>query len=166
MPDGVASGLPFALLGSGTGASDGIASVGLNLSKRGHGPERSTELLVKALLHRWRNKVRCGLARWIHLKRGRLPKLSCRFQRGNLQIGPPRHFVAVTVQLIMVLAAERHGEFVADLAAERPGLGKFQVMGVARAALADETRLRADKGEMGLVASTALFTDRRNGPSG
>jgi hypothetical protein len=39
-------------------------------------------------------------------------------------------------------------------------------MGVARAALADETRLRADKDEMGLVASTALFTDRRNRSGG
>ena len=66
----------------------------------------------------------------------------------------------------MVLAAERHGEFVADLAAERPGLGKFQVMGVAGTALADETGLRADKDEMDLVASTALFADRRNYPSG
>ena len=123
MPDGVASGLPFALLGSGTGASD-ARCVGWpqSVETRSWAGALDGIACQSAFCIVGGNKVRCGLARWVHLKRGRLPKLSCRFQRGNLQIGPPRHFVAVAVQLIMVLAAERHGEFVADLAAERAGL--------------------------------------------
>src|SRR2546430_8360088 len=42
MPDRVPPRPAFALLGVGTGASDGVASVGLNLSKRGHGLTRPT----------------------------------------------------------------------------------------------------------------------------
>jgi hypothetical protein len=166
MPDGVSP--RFALLGSGAGAPDSVASVGFNLPKRGHGLEPSMVWLDEAFCIPGWIKLRSvvALARWVHLKHGRLPKLSCRFKRGNLQIGPPSHFVTAAVQLVVVLAAERHGEFVADLAAERSGLRKFQVMGVARTALADETRLRSDEGEMGLVPSTPLFTDRRNRPRG
>jgi nucleoside-diphosphate-sugar epimerase len=47
MPDGVASCLPFALFGSGTGASDGVASIGDKLSKRGHGLQRPMAFLDK-----------------------------------------------------------------------------------------------------------------------
>src|SRR6266478_2740794 len=68
---------------------------------------------------------------WICPKQGRRPKLSRRFQRGNLQVGPPRHFVAMAVQVVMVLAAQRHGEFVADLASEGPRLRELQVVGIA-----------------------------------
>src|SRR6266403_3963044 len=68
------------------------------------------------------------LTRRISLKQGRRPKLSCHFERGNLQVGPPRHFVAMAMQLMMVLAAQRHRELVADLASERPRLREFQMM--------------------------------------
>jgi hypothetical protein len=48
MPDGVSPRLPFAFLGSGTGASDSVASVGFSLTKRGHRLERSTVLTPSA----------------------------------------------------------------------------------------------------------------------
>ena len=86
------------------------------------------------------------------MKQGRRPKLSCRFDRGNLQVGPPRHFVALAMQLMMVVAAERHGEFVANLASQGSRLREFQVMGIAWRALADQAGLRADECEVGLVA--------------
>src|SRR5882762_3508379 len=69
---------------------------------------------------------------WIRLKQGRRPKLSGRFDRGNLQVDPPRHFVAVAMQLMMVLAAQRHGELVADLESQRPGLRELQVVSITR----------------------------------
>ena len=37
----------------------------------------------------------------------------------------------MVVQLDVVFAADRNGKFVADLAAQRSGLRKFQVMGIA-----------------------------------
>ena len=45
--------------------------------------------------------------RWICLKQGRRPKSSRGFHRGNPQVGPPSHFIAMAMQLMMVLAAEK-----------------------------------------------------------
>ena len=61
-----------------------------------------------------------------------MPKLASRFDRCNLNICPPRDFVAMAMQVAMMFTAQRHGEFVADLASERSGLRKFEVMRVAR----------------------------------
>src|SRR6266404_4537374 len=80
---------------------------------------------------------RLAVIRWVRLKQGRRPKLSRCFERSNLQVGPPSHFVAMAMQLMMVLATERHGELVADLASEGSGLCKFQMVGIAGRALAD-----------------------------
>ena len=55
-------------------------------------------------------------------------QLSCRFKRGNLQVGPPCHFVAVTVQFIVVLAAKRHSEFITNFKTQGASLRKLQVM--------------------------------------
>jgi hypothetical protein len=49
MPDSVSPRLPFALLGSGTGASVSVASVGFSVTKRGHRLERSTVLKARQL---------------------------------------------------------------------------------------------------------------------
>jgi hypothetical protein len=38
---------------------------------------------------------------------------------------PPRDFVAMAMQVAMMFPAQRHGEFVADLASERSGLRKI-----------------------------------------
>ena len=63
----------------------------------------------------------------------------------------------------MMIPAQRHREFVADLASERSGLSKFQVMGIARRALADQAWLCGNECEMGLVSPPHLFAPRRDG---
>jgi hypothetical protein len=47
----------------------------------------------------------------------RLPKIFCDFGGRNLKVRPPRHFVAASMQLVMMLTAQRNGEFVAYLPA-------------------------------------------------
>src|SRR5260370_41790175 len=54
----------------------------------------------------------------------------------------------------MMVAAERHGEFVANLATEGSRLREFQMMGIARRALTDQAGLRADEREVGRVAAS------------
>src|SRR5215831_9999021 len=56
-------------------------------------------------------------------------------------------------------AAERDGELVADLAAERAGLSEAQVMGVGWPAAANDTGLRGDKPKMLLVAVASRLGD-------
>ena len=67
----------------------------------------------------------------VGLEQGCLPKLFCDLNWCNLNVGPPRDLVAMAMQVAMMFAAQRHGEFVADLASERSGLGKFQMMRIA-----------------------------------
>jgi hypothetical protein len=57
------------------------------------------------------------------------------------------------MKFLMMFAAQRHSEFVADFAPERSGLRKFQMMGIARNALADQTGPARDERQMGLAAS-------------
>jgi hypothetical protein len=59
------------------------------------------------------------------------------------------------VNLAVVGAAERDGELVADLAAQRPRLAEAQVMGVGGAATADEAWLLGDELDVGFVADAA-----------
>ena len=94
------------------------------------------------------------------MKQRHLPEVLCHLDRRNLNIGPPRHFVAMAVQFPMMFTAEWHGKFVADLASERSRLGKFEMMGIARRALADQAGLRCHKREMGLVALAAGLEQR------
>jgi len=49
------------------------------------------------------------------------------------------------------VTAYRDGEFVAHLAAQCPWLRKFEMMRVARRALADQAWMRSDKDEMALL---------------
>jgi len=46
-------------------------------------------------------------------------------------LGPPPCLVAGAVELAVVSPAERDGEFIAHLAAKRPGLGEAQVVRIA-----------------------------------
>ena len=89
-----------------------------------------------------------------------MPKLASRFDRCNLNICPPRDFVAVAMKLSMMFPAQRYGEFVADLVSECPGLCKFQMMRVTRGAPADQARLRGDECEMDLVSPPHRFGQR------
>jgi hypothetical protein len=57
----------------------------------------------------------------------------------------------------MVGPAERNRELVADPAAQRPWLGKSEMMSVRRPASAQETRLRGYELEMRAIAVAARF---------
>ena len=81
------------------------------------------------------------------------PQLAGREGRIDSRLAPPFGFIAMTMQLTMMTAAERHGELVADLPAERPALGKAQVMGVGRFTAADQTSLLRDKAHMVAIAN-------------
>src|SRR5215467_13808842 len=62
----------------------------------------------------------------------------------------------------MMPATERHRELIADLAAERTGLRKSEVMGVRGLAGADEARLLGDKAQVLSVAIATRRSDREN----
>ena len=68
------------------------------------------------------------------------------------QLRPPHRFFGIAMHFAMVGSAERHCKFVADFAAERPGLGEAQVMGVGRLPRAYQARLCGHKLPMGFVA--------------
>jgi hypothetical protein len=61
------------------------------------------------------------------------------------------------MHLTMMPSAQWHGELIADLAAESPGLGKAQMMRIRRAATADKTRLLGNMADMLAIADTARF---------
>jgi hypothetical protein len=64
------------------------------------------------------------------------------------------------MQILMVFAAEWHGELVAHLSSQGAGLRDLQVVRIAGAHLANEARLRGDKGK---VRFTALADRLRKG---
>ena len=97
------------------------------------------------------------------VEQGCLPKVLCHLDRCDLNIGPPRDFVAIAVQVPMMIPAQWHGEFVADPATECSGLRELKMMRIARRALADQAWLRADEGEMNLVSPTHRFSQGRDG---
>ncbi len=55
----------------------------------------------------------------------------------------------------MMSSAERYGEFVADLAPERPKLGKANMVRISGLSSADQAGLRRDELQVLLVANTA-----------
>ena len=69
------------------------------------------------------------------------PKTFCDLQCIDLQVLPPSNLIASLMQLSMVTAAERHGELIADLEADRPRLRKPQMMWVGWLPPADQARL-------------------------
>ena len=48
------------------------------------------------------------------------------------RLAPPLRFIAIAMQLMMMPAAQRNRELIADLAPECPALREAQVMGIAR----------------------------------
>jgi hypothetical protein len=96
---------------------------------------------------------------------------------------PPRLLVAGAMDRPVMRAAERHGEFVAGFAAERPRLQVAKMMRIGLFAAADETRLlghitkvlpvtvpprcrkdwHALVDAVGLIDVTAFFRERRVG---
>jgi hypothetical protein len=83
------------------------------------------------------------------------PERPCGSHRVDALCAPPNAFIAGAVKFAMMAAAQRHGELVADLEAETPGLGKAHMMGIARLPATDQAGLPGDKAEVGLVAVAA-----------
>ena len=109
----------------------------------------------------WQHKLIGGSARRFGISRGlmvrRSVRMGCRPKFVSHAQGldaisrPPAHFIVGAMQLAMVHAAERHGEFVADLQAKASRLGKAQMMGIGRLTTANETGLGRDKSAMAFV---------------
>ena len=57
----------------------------------------------------------------------------------------------------MMAAAERHRELIADLAAERPWLGKAQMVRIGGRATANQTGLLDDEPHVLAIANSARF---------
>ena len=79
-----------------------------------------------------------------------LPKPLRNFQRFDIQVVPPGHFVTCLMQLLMVITAERHGEFIADLETQGARLCEAQMMRIARLTPTDKTGLRRNKPQVAL----------------
>ena len=88
------------------------------------------------------------------------PKLTRDLDRVDAGLLPPGPLVTGAMNRTVVDAAERHGEFVAGLAAERPWLHEPKMMRVGRLAAAKEARLPGDKSNMFAVAVAAGRPDR------
>ena len=75
---------------------------------------------------------------------------------------PPPCFITAAVDLSMVTAAQRDGEFVTDLFAERPALGEAEVMGIAGYASADQAGLLRHVFEMSPVTDPPWLRKREH----
>jgi hypothetical protein len=74
----------------------------------------------------------------------------------DAELQPPLPFFGGLVNLAMVRAADRHGELIADLAAQGLGLGETQMVGVGRLAAAVVTDARLSRAVPSLYRSTLL----------
>ena len=80
-------------------------------------------------------------------------------QRFNTQSSPPLLFFGSPMHLAVMRAAQRHREFVADLAAQCLHLRKFQVVRIGWLAAAQQAGLCGDKLQVRFVATTRRVTD-------
>ena len=83
---------------------------------------------------------------------GLSPELAGDLERVDASRLPPGALVAGAMNRAVMGAAERDGEFIADLAAERPRLQVAKMMRVGWFAAADQARLLGDKAKVFLVA--------------
>ena len=77
--------------------------------------------------------------------------------RINADLLPPRRLVATAMDFAMMAAAERYGEFVANLSAKGPLLRKAQMMGIRGRTTANQTWLFGDEPYMLAISNSALF---------
>ncbi len=68
---------------------------------------------------------------------------------------PPCSLVTAAVNFTMVTAAERDGELIADLASQRPKLGKANMVRIRRLPSTDQAGLPRDELQVIFVASSA-----------
>ena len=69
------------------------------------------------------------------------PETFCDLPCIDLQVLPPSNFIASLMHQSMVTSAERHGELITDLEADRTRLRKPKMMWVGWLPPADEARL-------------------------
>src|SRR5262249_26247325 len=92
----------------------------------------------------------------------RLPEPAGNLDRVDAGLPPPPTLVAGAVHRAMMPAAEWDRELVADLAAERTGLSKSEVVGIRRLAAAQQTRLLGDIAQVLTVAIATRGSDRED----
>ena len=83
--------------------------------------------------------------RTMYLKKTGVPQSLRDLSRRDLNVCPPGGLVTVAMQLFVMLTAQWDGKLVTDLAPERSRLSKFEVVGIARRALADQAGLSCYK---------------------
>ena len=94
----------------------------------------------------------------IHAQRVRLqPKRAGLDGRIDSGLPPPTGFISTAVHLAMMAPAQRYREFIADLATERWGLRKAQVVGVRWLPLANQAWLFGNESDVIAVADPAGF---------
>ena len=86
---------------------------------------------------------------------GLYPQGASNAGRINASIFPPCDFIARAMGLAMMAPAQRHGELITDLAAERAVLGEAQMMGVCRPAPTNQASLFGHELDVLLVAKAA-----------
>ena len=125
VPYGIGARAAFAVCRSGTGASGGVAAVGLDLFGGGHvqlaGPKNG--FVLSFTVGRDVGRFGDGLP-LAGLGMGLVPEALGDGERFDAVTRPPILFVADLVQVTVVTAAQRHRELVADLEADGPGLRK------------------------------------------
>jgi hypothetical protein len=82
-------------------------------------------------------------------------------QRVDSGSAPPRGFIAVSVKLAMMTAAQRDGELVADLAAKCTTLREAKVVRIAGLSSADKTRLPSDMPDVLAIPHPARFWEQQ-----
>src|SRR6516164_3641862 len=92
----------------------------------------------------------------------RLPEPAGNLDWVNAGLPPPRALVARAVHRAVMPATEWDRELIADLAAERTGLGEPEVVGVRGLAAAHETRLLGDIAKVLPVAIATRRSDRED----
>jgi hypothetical protein len=74
-----------------------------------------------------------------------IPKPLGDSERVDIDILPPGDFITGLMQLSVMAAAERYGEFISHFRADGARLRKAQVMWIRQLSPADMTRLRSNK---------------------
>jgi hypothetical protein len=83
------------------------------------------------------------------------PQASGSDGRINASIFPPCGFISTAMDLAMMASAQRHGELIADLAAEGAVLREAQMMGICGPAPPNQTRLFGHEFNVLLVTKAA-----------
>ncbi len=89
------------------------------------------------------------------------PQGAGRDVRIDAGLAPPFRFIAAAVHFAMMAAAQRHGEFVADLAPERRGLREAQVVGIRGPAAADQARQFGQRSDVIAIAQAPRLRQRQ-----